>query len=119
MFLGVSESPMIWACASIRPGISVRPPTSTTVESPGGIGLADTERMWLSFTRTLKPDCKAVNPSRTRLALMKSVCGIRSPLRVRSRLENRGVDQIGDLIEAAAVPGVGDAVVGQVGEGHS
>ena len=34
MFLGVSDSPVMWAWASIRPGISVRPPTSTTVAPP-------------------------------------------------------------------------------------
>ena len=42
MFLGVSDSPVMWAWASIRPGISVRPPTSTTVAPPAAIGLADT-----------------------------------------------------------------------------
>src|SRR5260221_7315743 len=119
MFLGVSESPMIWACASIRPGISVRPPASMTVASPASIGAWDTERIRSFCTRTLKDGRKAVAPSNTIFALVKSVSDIRTLSCSRSQSENRRVHQIGDLIETAAVPGIRDAVVGQVGEGHA
>src|SRR5207253_8271306 len=33
--------------------------------------------------------------------------------------ENRGVHEIGHEVEAPRVPGIGDAVVGDVGEGHA
>ena len=74
MFLGVSDRPVMWAWASMRPGINVRPPTSMTVASPAAIGFVDTAAMRPSLTSTLKPRCNSANPSRTRSALVKSVC---------------------------------------------
>src|SRR5258708_11330990 len=83
MFLGVSDSPTMCAWASIKPGINVRPPTSTTIASPRSIGVAETVAMRPSFTRTENERCRIAKPSRTRFALMKSVCAIRSPSCVR------------------------------------
>src|SRR6266542_472743 len=78
MFLGVSDSPVMWAWASIRPGISVLPPTSMTAASRTSTGFGDTATMRPSFTRILNDGCISANPSRTRLALVKSVWGIRN-----------------------------------------
>src|SRR5438093_13714823 len=86
MFLGVSDSPVMWAWASIRPGISVLPPTSMIAASRTSTGLGDTATMRPSFTRTLNDGCSSANPSRTRLALVKSVWGIRNLLRDNTTL---------------------------------
>src|SRR5262245_24840068 len=78
MFLGVSDRPVMCAWASIRPGISVLPPTSMTVASRPSTAFGDTETMRPSFTRTLNDRCGSAKPSRRRLALVNSVGGIRN-----------------------------------------
>src|SRR5262249_18923077 len=78
MFLGVSDNPVMCAWASIRPGISVLPPTSMTAASWISIAFDDTETMRPSCTRTLNDRCGSANPSRRRLALVNSVWGIRN-----------------------------------------
>src|SRR5215475_4007520 len=78
MFLGVSDNPVMCAWASIRPGISVLPPTSMTAASWTPTAFGDTETMRPSFTRTLNDRCGSANPSRRRLALVNSVWGIRN-----------------------------------------
>src|SRR5215813_7728713 len=71
--LGRQRQPGDVRMVSIRPGISVLPPTSMTAASRTSTVFGDTETMRPSFTRTLNDGCSSANPSRTRLALVKSV----------------------------------------------
>src|SRR6478752_4620305 len=79
MFLGVSDSPVMWACASISPGIRVLPATSMMEASETLIGSTDTAAIRLSFTSTLNEGWSSVKPSSKRFALVKSVSAITCP----------------------------------------
>src|SRR5215471_5190522 len=111
MFLGVSDNPVMCAWASIRPGISVLPPTSMTAASWTSTALGDTETMQPSFTRTLNDRCGSANPSRRRLALVNSVGDIRNLSRDNTRRRS-GLSQV--LVDHRGSGWNGSSVVAEI-----
>src|ERR1700674_5658580 len=87
-------------CASMRPGISIRPPASSTWASRAAIGFAETSRISPCSTSTLMPAGQsALWPSKTRAFLNSSW------LMVAIASEREGEDRLhGPAVRRAVEP---------------